>query len=157
MHFLRESPAGNGRVNTYGIEICSLELHISFPRFKQSIIQDCPIRENELQSKRTSCRGNELQFERTDCLIQGNELQSDRTSCPIWGNKLLIDLWERITNLWKVKTDWTIWYYNLLWLFLKIPMSLQGFRTTGLVLVSHIFYNTKNHARFITSSRTEKK
>ena len=65
------------------IAICSLELHISFPRFKQSIVQDCPIRGNELQSERTSCRGNELQFERTDCLIQGNELQSDRTSCPI--------------------------------------------------------------------------
>ena len=125
MHFLRESPAGNGRVNTYGIEICSLELHISFPRFKQSIIQDCPIRENELQSKRTSCRGNELQFERTDCLIQGNELQPDRTSCPIWGNKLLIDLWERIPNLWKpiAQFDITI-YYGFFW---KSPCPFRAF------------------------------
>ena len=45
---------------------------------------------------------------------------------PIRGNELSISR-ERITNPWERIAQFDITIY--LWLFLKIPMSLQGFRT----------------------------
>ena len=45
-------------------------------------------------------------------------MQSERTSCPIRRNELLIRVNELLIR-------------DLLMAFLKIPMSLQGFRTLG--------------------------
>ena len=127
-------------VNRY-IELCnpfsriairSLELDNPFSRIAiRSLGLQCVIRGNDLQLERTDCpiRRNELQSDRTDCPIRGNECQSERTSCPIRGNNLLI----RENGLHNSLSRFTYVF------FLKIPMSLQGFRTCTL---AHHFLHT---------------
>ena len=77
-----------------------------------------------------------MQSEITDCWNRGNELQSERTSCPIRGNELLI----RENGL-----------HNSLWLLLKILMSPQGFRTSGLSYFRNRLYSSLNFATFCSA------
>ena len=83
-------------------------------------------------------RGNEIQFERMDCLIRGNELSNSRERIAIRENELSNSR-ERIINPWERIAQFDITIY--LWLFLKIPMSLQGFRTRGYEDCKHCHKN----------------
>ena len=103
-----------------GFRIHSLELHISFPRFKQFVLSDCisftRIRQSVLSvlSDCNSCqnRGNELP-------VRENGLSNSREGITNPWNEL------RITEEKIAQFDIKIY----LWLFFKkISMSLQGFR-----------------------------
>ena len=72
------------------------------------------------------------------CPIRGNKLQPERTSCPIRGNVLLI----RENGLHNSIND-------LRMAFLKIPMSLQGFRTSGLSNL-HIYLTLETWRSYIS-------
>ena len=80
----------------------------AFPRIGQVVLSDCN------------------SFPRiTDCPIRKNELSNSRERIAIRENELSNSR-ERITNPWERIAQFDITIY--LRLFMKIPMSLQGFR-----------------------------
>ena len=82
---------------------------------------------NELSNsrERISIRENGLPHSREQGAIRENELSNSR--------ERITNPWERITNPWERIAQFDITIY--VWLFLKIPMSLQGFRIN---LYAHI-------------------
>ena len=81
----------------------------------------------------TQARENELSDSRERIAIRENELSNSREQIAIREKKLsnsrerITNLWERFTYPWERIAQFHI--TNHLWLFLKIPMSLQGFRS----------------------------
>ena len=69
--------------------------------------------------ERIVIRENELSNSRERIAIRENELSNSR-------GRIITNQGERITNPWEQIAQFAITIY--LWLFLKIPMSLQGFR-----------------------------
>ena len=81
----------------------------------------------------TTCNSRErISNSRERIAIRENGLSNSRERIAIRENELfnsrerITNPWERITNAWERIAQFDITIY--LWLFLKIPMSLQGFR-----------------------------
>ena len=91
--------------------------------------------------ERIAIRDNGLLKSRERITIRGNEFSNSR--------ERITYPWERITNPWERIAQFDITIY--LWLFLKILMSPQGFRTSGLSYFRNRLYSSLNFATFCSA------
>ena len=108
-----------------------------FPRIWQSVLSDCNLFPRIRQSILSSCKCSlELHI-----AIREYGLSNSREGMAIWENELSNSR-ERIINPWERIAQFDITIYLRLF-FLKIPMSLQGFR-------SHLLFHGKRMIALLT-------
>ena len=136
-------------------ELCNLFLRISnsFPRFtlvtRALEFQFC------LQFTRpVRTLGLAMQF-----VASNYTIQSERMNCVNWGNELLI-----CENGFPIQVNGLLYFFQrYLWFYLKIPMTLQGFRKDTFcwvklnwMLLTVVSFNLKNQVWVISPSLKKK-
>ena len=116
-----DNPFSRIAIRALELNIRSLELQVVPSNYTSSNSRKrIEIRENKLSNsrERIAIRENGLSNSRERIAIRENELSNSR--------ERITNPWERITYPWERIAQFDITIY--VWLFLKIPMFLQGFR-----------------------------